>query len=695
MREANSTRSNSRCLLHARRQHRLCHLTQTLLKGRKDSSLDFVEAFICQVTKLESNLYTRRQRNTTQPTQTTMFPPARNGHRRLNNNHHNHTNDGGDEKKHSSKTIPIPIAVTLHNLMVAESLIVPSPNNASSTTKDDGGSPTDPTTTKPAPPPPPPSSASKWFRPDYDWKLVPKILLEIVAIVQDNRDDCSQKQQQEQIIVYSQTSDTQSIHPSWEHIDERIDLPDEWWLSPSTTTKSSDSDNEETATTKNHSKVNIYKSMRLRFTITPNKGMTDDDGNNDNNAATDNNKNVFLEVPLYPSKLERLTNNNEAPYDITNPDDLPLPPNACFVHYSDGSTRLPPSVYQILSEHRLIKTEPAHSKVIEDFSRFEDDVFSALDSVTPQKQSSSGGNRERIFSASSLLGEASSNSNSNRALNMATDLGQNSPQSRTVSFTNTEQDAVVQDLESEREFLLAMIAKEEAFIEEEMAELEEVSIIRYVGIVEFDCVVIFWITIIASLKFFFQDKKSLEIQLQEAKLVEQEIEFLQKETKNQQTQSHRDKFLMDAQCVKLLKELRTIYPLTLDKQKGYLIREMQIPVDIYTTAVGDDEISAALSFACHLIVMTSKYLNAPLPHRIFCNSSRSAIRHNGMLYPLFVTRAVEREQLERGMTLLGSNVDCMLLTYNVEFTPKSHILARLQRLFDVLIEGDEKENAFA
>jgi hypothetical protein len=290
---------------------------------------------------------------------TTMFPPARNAHRRSNNTNSN-----------EAKKIPIPIAVTLHNFM-AEA----TPNDKLKS-----------------------EAASKWFRPDHAWSLVPKILLEI--IVEGSR------------VVYSSETEIQSVHPSWEHIDERIDLPGEWWLSEG----------------------DLYKSMKLRFTI--------------------NNSNVnYLEVPLYPSKLERLNESPEA-----------LPPNACFVYFSDGSTRLPLNVFQILLDSQMAEAPP-----IEDFSRFEDDAFSALDTV-PQDIF---GNRDRAVSASSLLGEGMYLAPVKQTLFAEP----TTPKvSKKTTFPETEQDAMFLDFETEREFLLAMIAKEEAAMKREVLELEEVCI---------------------------------------------------------------------------------------------------------------------------------------------------------------------------------------------------------------------------
>ena len=141
--------------------------------------------------------------------------------------------------------------------------------------------------------------------------------------------------------------------------------------------------------------------------------------------------------------------------------------------------------------------------------------------------------------------------------------------------------------------------------------------------------------------------------------------------------------------MKLVRELRTIYPILLDSQKGFLIRGLRLPVDILTTAVPEDEISAALGFCCHLVFMLAKYLSISMRYRIFCNSSRSAIQSNGTSFlPLFLARSVEREHLEQGMWLLGENIDCMLITLGIEFTPGSHILGKLKRVYDHITEGE-------
>ena len=178
--------------------------------------------------------------------------------------------------------------------------------------------------------------------------------------------------------------------------------------------------------------------------------------------------------------------------------------------------------------------------------------------------------------------------------------------------------------------------------------------------------------------------------LQEAKEVERHIHLVQTATKKQTIEFRKDEFRKEAQHMKLLRELRSVYPISMgDARKGYLIRNLRLPVDIYTTTVPEDEISAALGFCCHLVFMMSKYLSVSLRYRLFCNSSRSAIHLDGNTFlPLFTSRSVEREHLDRAMGLLGANVDCLLMSLGIDFTPNSHILARLKRVYDQIIDGE-------
>ena len=282
-----------------------------------------------------------------------MFPNARNSIRRWND--------------HGSSKIPIPIAATLHNLMTESS-----------------------------------SGEKKWFRTEHDGNLLPRVRLEIFMEGGE--------------VVYSSES-RKSVHPSWEHLDERIDLPGEWWLEES------------------------YKSLKLRFTLLQ-TGI--------NSAA------VFLEVPLYPALLHRLNCTPET-----------LPPNSCLVYFSDGSTRLPHNIFQLLFDSNL--TEPVSA--VEDFSRFEDDAFRVLDQVphTPSR-------RERT--ASSLLEPDDKDlaESSTNLFPQQTELDH--AQSVIIPFCDSEQVVIKSDMKKEREFLEAQIAQEEANIEKELDALKMVSFLR-------------------------------------------------------------------------------------------------------------------------------------------------------------------------------------------------------------------------
>ena len=185
--------------------------------------------------------------------------------------------------------------------------------------------------------------------------------------------------------------------------------------------------------------------------------------------------------------------------------------------------------------------------------------------------------------------------------------------------------------------------------------------------------------------------------VEEARAIEAQIQLVYEETQRQASELCREEFRKEAQHLKLVRELKRIYPITMDSQKGFLIRGLRFPVDVLATVVPEDEISAALGFCCHLVFMLAKYLSISLRYRIFCNSSRSAIQSDGTIFfPLFVARSVEHEHLETAMNLLGENVDCMLLNLGIEVTPKSHPLARLKRVYDHVIEGEISplENGF-
>jgi hypothetical protein len=186
---------------------------------------------------------------------------------------------------------------------------------------------------------------------------------------------------------------------------------------------------------------------------------------------------------------------------------------------------------------------------------------------------------------------------------------------------------------------------------------------------------------------------------------------------------------------KLVQELKQIYPITIKQQtqqqqhqsKRYCIAGTELPLDLFWGhAIHEDEVSAALGFVAHALVLFSKYVAVALRHRMVCNSSRSAIQDDGTsmcasevnggggafnnnnnnnqenrmeILPLFLGRSVERQQLERGMILLHRNVDCLAQSQGMHLRrggvgegqqqqqPQQHLLAKLQQVFDHIVEG--------
>lgn len=114
-----------------------------------------------------------------------------------------------------------------------------------------------------------------------------------------------------------------------------------------------------------------------------------------------------------------------------------------------------------------------------------------------------------------------------------------------------------------------------------------------------------------------------------------------------------------------------------------------------TTTVSDEIISAGLGFVCHVVSLCSKYLSIPLRYRLIFNASRSAVRDDDFdVFPLFKERVVEKEQFDRGVELLHSNIELLLRMNGIttESTVQNtgrpnHILAKLYLLFQDIMEN--------
>jgi hypothetical protein len=282
-----------------------------------------------------------------------MFPNARNNLRRWSD--------------HRNK-IPIPVAVSLYNVLAEqEEQLQP-----------------------------------KWFRPEHASTLLHSIRLEIIVGADT---------------VYSNLSESKSVRFSWEHLDERIDLPENWW-------KQQD---------------DIYRCMKFRLSM-PDSGAW------------------VLEFSVHPTCLQRLAEIPET-----------LPPNACLVYFSDGSTRVTSTLFQILLDGKVTQV----TSQVEDFYRFEDDVFRTLDQVTPLEKDNHPGIMD---SPSTDDSEA------------ATPIKEDMPPLPTVSFDSEQMDSTLQDLNKEEVFLEAIIAREEALLEIELTSVNEVRQILDVLSVSLCCI---------------------------------------------------------------------------------------------------------------------------------------------------------------------------------------------------------------
>ena len=168
----------------------------------------------------------------------------------------------------------------------------------------------------------------------------------------------------------------------------------------------------------------------------------------------------------------------------------------------------------------------------------------------------------------------------------------------------------------------------------------------------------------------------------------------------------------------MLRRLRPIFPIMVVSintpvnppnypRHQFTIANLPFPDDIHTPVVSDDQVSAALGFVCHLVSLTSKYLGIPLRYALVCKFSRSAVLFLGgggnsndgnrvsttasgrTIYPLFRERGViEREQLDYGLTLLDRNVNCLLRVRKVGYRNDWNLLAKIDRLFAHVIDGE-------
>ena len=340
----------------------------------------------------------------------------------------------------------------------------------------------------------------------------------------------------------------------------------------------------------------------------------------------------FLHIPLHPSQLIPTA---------TLPADRPV--NTAVVQFSDETKRVTPVVWQQLP--RSATTTAAADNLL----LFEEDAFTALESVTrPNLLDAAAAEEEE--DGLSLSMETTETQMSSADAMAEQQLQQD------VGHLPSVQHARLDALREECERWRARAANQEtALAEARVAWEADQALLR------------------DSLQHLSQQQAQL-LQIQQA-------------TQDEERECGRLELQLEAQRIRLVKELRRIYPITTDG-KTWSIRGLVLPSDLFS--LPEDDLSAALGMTCHAVSLTSRYLGVPLRYRLYCNSSRSAVQDDrGTVFPLFQARPVEREQVEWGFALLERNIDCIGHAREIEPSqaPSKHLLEKLSEIYTVVIEG--------
>ncbi|CAM9283936.1 unnamed protein product [Ectocarpus sp. 8 AP-2014] len=159
-----------------------------------------------------------------------------------------------------------------------------------------------------------------------------------------------------------------------------------------------------------------------------------------------------------------------------------------------------------------------------------------------------------------------------------------------------------------------------------------------------------------------------------------------RQLESEKRETFKSHVLLEARRARLTAELQAIYPIKYQGNlKEFTIRGLELPADLYS--IDDERISSALGYTAHLVCMLAKYLQISLRYQVIYNASRSAVRDNvtgvGVAYPLF-RRGVEKERFDRGVYLLGRDVEQMLTARGVPAKRGSgQLLRNLERLMSI------------
>ncbi|GKY93276.1 hypothetical protein MPSEU_000295100 [Mayamaea pseudoterrestris] len=464
------------------------------------------------------------------------------------------------------------------------------------------------------------STPLKWARHEHSISLIQFIHLEIV--VNENQ------------VVYECRFPRRTTHPSWKHLNEYIPV--------------------------NELSTEDYETMEARLLIESPASSSDSD------------RILLMQIPIHPSKLSRIASSFSTEIDQT------LPLNAFIITFSDDSIRVPPKLYNILVERNLVQTQV--SERVNEFSRFRDDAFVALDQVsTPERRQFMERSllddpflaRNGLFAPSTYNVDDSDKDDDNSVSCEQRDMNGNGkvihPFASTPSLDDDEDPIIHDDGYNslrEQQLLVRLIERESIALEQDYAAI------------------------------VVQGRESLEHCQRCIADARKQTEQVVHDTVKLRSDSQRTSFLLDVQRIRLFRELRNIYPISLvfTTDQRYKIRDLEIPNELLSgsgsLSVPDDECFAALGHLSHLLIMMGKYLTVNYRYRMYYQASRSAIQNDrSKVFPLFMGRNIERDQFELGVRLLSCNVDFLVQVRNIRVSPKLHILGKVKRIYEHVIDG--------
>lgn len=436
-------------------------------------------------------------------------------------------------------------------------------------------------------------------------------------------EDSDKTERKKELILYSRRLDSGTLLPAWHNLHEYIDAD----------TISADQ----------------YESIEIRIYVLPYVGLSE--GKMASSALESNQESnkrqvkevLWQKVAAYPSKLARL---GQAPDPRINA----LPLNFIVVEYTDKSMRVRPSHSLLLSECKVTWAgwkgdKDASSTLIPregldgDLWRFKDTVFRTLDQVDActepgvQNLAPAHGNVESMHTDSVA--------NFSRRIELA---------------------------QIDQVILKEAIQREEALLEEEM-NATRTTLVSF---------------------------QKLE---EECKVTEQATKQTRDAILQERIRTRKVHISIAVQRFRLFAQLRSVFPISVHHPENtnamnqddvsYKVRGLPVPRfrSEALLQMEDDALSSSLGCLCHLVQLLSKYRAIQLRYRLICHLP-GVQDDRAIVYPLFLQGRTtsDREQLELGIRLLSKNVDCLMTGLKTQLNPDTHILERLQHIFNSCLE---------